>query len=89
MPSAVQPKNFGRFAAAVARQAEWFGPPPEPTAPNRNGAPRLRAEFAEWMMGLPAGLVTDHLPRVPALARIGNGVMPQQAIHALKVLTSR
>lgn len=84
----VQPQHWGRYAEAIARQAAWFGEPPAPTEPNRNGAPRLRAEFAEWLMGWPAGWVTDILPRSPALVRIGNGVMPQQAIAALRILLS-
>jgi DNA (cytosine-5)-methyltransferase 1 len=49
---------------------------------------RLRAEFSEWMMGLPAGWVTDVLPRRPALRVLGNGVVPQQAEAALRMLTS-
>jgi DNA (cytosine-5)-methyltransferase 1 len=49
---------------------------------------RLNPPFVEWLMGLPTGHVTD----VPALSRsaqlkaLGNGVMPQQAIHALNLL---
>jgi hypothetical protein len=45
----------------------------------------MAAAFSEWMMGLPAGWVTD----VPGLTRrnqlevIGNGVLPQQATAAL------
>lgn len=49
---------------------------------------RVRAEFSEWMMGLPEGWVTDILPRRPALHVLGNGVVPQQAIAALHMLTS-
>ena len=43
------------------------------------------SEFIEWLMGLPAGWVTD----VPGLTRnqqikaLGNGVVPQQAAYAL------
>ncbi|XOJ10528.1 DNA cytosine methyltransferase [Corynebacterium striatum] len=45
-------------------------------------------EFIEWMMGLPAGWVTD----VPGVARtaqikaLGNGVCPPQAVYALQLL---
>lgn len=43
--------------------------------------------FAEWMMGLPAGHVTDvGLPRTAQLKAIGNGVCPQQAAAALEQL---
>lgn len=37
-------------------------------------------------MGLPAGWVTDVLPRNPALKALGNGVVPQQAALALRLL---
>jgi DNA (cytosine-5)-methyltransferase 1 len=55
------------------------------------GRPRLSARFAEWMMGLPAGWVTD-VPGVgwgDQLKACGNGVVPQQAKAALEdMLTS-
>jgi DNA (cytosine-5)-methyltransferase 1 len=40
----------------------------------------------EWLMGLPEGWVCDHLDRRPALRAVGNGVVPQQAAAALRVL---
>jgi DNA (cytosine-5)-methyltransferase 1 len=40
------------------------------------------------MMGLDEGWVTDHLDRRPALKALGNGVVPQQAAHALHRLDS-
>ncbi len=86
MPSAVQPEHWGRFAAAVARHAAIFGPPPAPTEPNRNGAPRLAPAFAEWLMVIPAGHVTARLPRAAALKAIGNGVCPPQLAQAWRYL---
>ncbi len=89
LPSAVQPERWGRFAQAVERHAQAIGAqPPDPTEPNRNGAPRLRPAFAEWMMGLPAGHVTNSLDRSPALKALGNGVVPQQLAQAWLYLTS-
>ena len=39
-------------------------------------------------MGLPAGWVTDlELPRNAQLKALGNGVVPQQALLALSLLT--
>jgi len=84
----VQPEHWGRFAAAVIRHAAVFGPPPAPTEPNRNGAPRLAPAFAEWLMCIPAGHVTDALPRSAALKAIGNGVCPPQLAQAWRYLTS-
>lgn len=81
------PERWGTYAEAVARWSDIFGEPPEPTEPNRNGAPRLRAAFAEWMMGWPSGHVTAIVERNPALRIIGNGVAPQQLTRALVLLS--
>ena len=49
---------------------------------------RLSARFAEWMMALPDGWVTDvpGLTRNQQLHAIGNGVTPLQAVAALRHL---
>ena len=51
---------------------------------------RLSAAFAEFMMGLPAGWITDvpGVTRSEALKMAGNGVVPQQAALALSRLAS-
>ena len=54
-----------------------------------NGAKDRGAVFPEWMMGYPAGWVTDILRRNPAIKACGNGVVPQQAYAALTVLWAR
>ena len=55
--------------------------------PGANGRPRLSPIFVEWMMGLPAGHVTGHGLRPSACLKIlGNGVVPQQAALALRML---
>lgn len=52
-----------------------------------NEKSRLNPEFVEWMMGLPEGWVTGHgLSNAQALKMLGNGVVPQQAALALKIL---
>jgi DNA (cytosine-5)-methyltransferase 1 len=62
---------------------------PSPTEPGDRGNRRLSPLFAEWMMGLPAGHVTD----VPGVGRndqiriIGGGVVPRQGIAAIESLT--
>jgi DNA (cytosine-5)-methyltransferase 1 len=79
--------GFGPYAPAVAHWEQVSGrPAPRPTEPGRNGKPRMSPAFAEWMMGLPGGWVTDHLNRVPALRAIGNGVVPLQAAAAIGAL---
>ena len=60
---------------------------PSPTEPGRDGRPRLSPRFDEWMMGLPAGWVTDcDIPRAAQLKALGNGVVPAQAALALRLL---
>ncbi|QXN74444.1 DNA methylase [Gordonia phage Float294] len=77
--------NWGKYTEAVARWEALTRPAPAPTVEGRNGQPVLNPKLSEWMMGLPDGHVTDHpgLPRTQALKILGNGVVPQQAAHAL------
>ncbi|MFF7204243.1 DNA cytosine methyltransferase [Streptomyces sp. NPDC008141] len=57
---------------------------PCPTEPSTRGNRRLSPVFVEWLMGLPAGWVTDvpGIPRKEQLRILGNGVIPRQAHHA-------
>ena len=84
--------RWGQYADAIARWEHVSGrPAPEPTEPTgRGGAPRLSPAFTEWLMGLPAGWITDvpGITRNEALKLCGNGVVPQQAITALREITS-
>lgn len=78
--------DFGVYAPAIRRWEQVTGhPAPPPTEPTgRDGAQRLSARFAEWMMGLPPGWVTEiPISRTEQLRAIGNGVVPQQAAAAL------
>ncbi|MEC3979892.1 hypothetical protein [Amycolatopsis sp. H20-H5] len=64
-------------------------PAPYPTQPGRHGRPVLAPVFVEWLMGLPPDWATAEtldLPRTAQLRALGNGVMPQQAAHALDQL---
>lgn len=84
--------DWGKYAPAVRRWEQLVGPAPVPTEPNSKGNPRLNAAFAEWMMGLPSGWVTDPaigLTRSQQLKAIGNGVCPQQAATSLTELLER
>ena len=72
--------TFGQYAAAVARHELMVGRP----APDPLEDGRLSPAFVEWMMGLPAGHVTDaQTSRTAQLRALGNGVIPQQAAAAL------
>lgn len=80
-------QDWGEYGAAVRRWERVNGPAPRPTEPTgRDGAHRLSPAFVEWMMGLPAGWVTDvpGVNRNAQLKALGNGVVPQQAIAALR-----
>ena len=83
--------DWGPYAEAVKRWERLTRPAPAPTELNTRGNPRLNAAFAEWMMGLPEGHVTQvpGISRADQLKAIGNGVCPQQAAAALhQLLTS-
>jgi len=82
---------WGPYGPAIRRWEHALGrPAPAPTEPGRNGQPRLSSPFVEWLMGLPAG----HVTAVPGLTRndqlrlLGNGVVPQQAHLALRLLAA-
>lgn len=85
----VKPAQWGKYAPAIARWEALTRPAPAPTEPNKNGNPRLSALFSEWLMGWPAGWVTDPaigISRNDQLRIVGNGVCPQQAVAALRFL---
>ena len=89
-PSAVH-ADWGKYAAAIARWEAINGPAPKPTTRGKKGNPKLNPAFALWMMGVPAGWVTD-VPGVTdneALRLAGNGVCPPQAAAALRTCVER
>ena len=85
--------RFGEYGEAIARHERVFArTAPSPTEPGRGGNPRLAARFAEWMMCLPDGWVTDPTiwegmtdtaARNAQLHALGNGVVPPQAVAAV------
>ncbi len=79
---------WGDYEPAIRRREHVLGhPAPPPAEPGSGGRTRLSAAFAEWLMGIPH-LVTGvpGLPRTAQLRIIGNGVVPQQAAAALRLL---
>ena len=82
------PDRWDRFDPAIARWEAATGR----SAPWATGdGNRLSPAFVEWMMGLPAGHVTDvpGLSRTQQLKALGNGVVPQQAAAAIRLLADR
>ena len=84
-----RPIEWGTYGPAITRWEAILGRrAPAPTEPGRNG-PRLAPAFVEFLMGLPAGWVTDvDITRNAQLKALGNGVVPQQAAAAVRWLTA-
>ncbi|WP_251023038.1 DNA cytosine methyltransferase [Streptomyces sp. ISL-10] len=80
--------DWGKFAPAVARWEHATGRRAPRATDDRR---RLSPAFVEWLMGLPAGHVTDvpGLTRTQQLKALGNGVVPRQAEAALRLLAAR
>ncbi|MBB1245358.1 DNA cytosine methyltransferase [Streptomyces durbertensis] len=79
------------YGPAIRRWEHITGrPAPCPTEPGTRGNRRLSPAFAEWLMGLPTGWVTNvaDIPRKEQLKILGNGVVPQQAHYAYTHLLS-
>lgn len=78
-------RGWGPYAPAIRRWTQVVGrPAPDPT----DDKGRLNPSFVEWMMGYPEGWV-DGLNRTKALKALGNAVVPQQALAALRELEPR
>jgi len=79
--------SWGKYAKAISRWEPIVGrSAPTPTH-RRNDRERLNPVFVEWLMGVPEGHVTGHgLSATQELKMLGNGVCPQQAALALRLL---
>lgn len=79
---------WGRYAAAVHRWEQVTGRA-APSPVDERG--RLAPAFVEFLMGLAEGHVTavPNLSRNAQLKALGNGVVPQQAEAALRLLLAR
>lgn len=80
--------DWGKYGPAIHRWESVTGRrAPAPAVPGASGRDRLSPLFVEWMMGLPEGHVTGHgLSHGAELTLLGNGVVPQQAALALRML---
>jgi DNA (cytosine-5)-methyltransferase 1 len=76
-------QDWGKYEGAIARWAILTRLPPAAT--DERG---LLPAFVEWMMGLPVDWVCGlELSRSGRLKMLGNGVVPQQALLALQILS--
>src|SRR5690606_19023013 len=81
--------DWREYEPAIRRWEHILGrPAPTPHEPGQRGNPRLNPWFVEWLMGLPEG----HVCGVPGIKRrdklraLGNGVVPQHAELALRLM---
>lgn len=80
--------DWGAYGPAIRRWEAVLGrPAPWPT----DALGRLSPVFSEWLMGYPDGWVTcvPGLTRGAMLRALGNGVVPQQAAAAIRLLHER
>lgn len=82
---------WGQYEPAIRRWEAITGrEAPAPTLPDgREGQQRLSPLLTEWMMGLPEGWITSPnigISRNDQIKAAGNGVVPQQAVLALRYL---
>ena len=86
----VEYEKFGEFKDAIRVQEQAFGmSAPDPTVIGNTGRTLLNPAFVEWMMGLPPGHVTSPeigISRQLQLKALGNGVVPQQAATAIRIM---
>jgi len=84
-----EPIDWQEFEPAIRRWERRLGrPTPAPSVLGPRGGVKVAPAFGEWLMGLPEG----HITGVPGLSineqlkLVGNGVVPQQAEHAIRYL---
>lgn len=86
----VEYEKFGEFKDAIRVQEQAFGmSAPDPTVIGNTGRALLNPAFVEWMMGLPPGHVSSSeigISRQLQLKALGNGVVPQQAATAIRIM---
>ena len=86
--------EWGPYAPAIRRWEAVIGRPAPSSVRHdgRGGKARLNPGLTEWMMGWPAGHVTDPdigMTRSEQLKACGNGVVPLQAVVALRMMLAR
>lgn len=88
---AASPREWWReYHPAIRRWERLLGrPAPEPWSPSMRAANgwTLSARFVEWLMGLPEDFIIGApFKRKFKMQMLGNGVVPQQASLALRIL---
>ena len=84
--------RWGAYEPAIRRwERVTERPAPAPTELSAKDEHQLSPVFVEWIMGLDQGHVTglDGISRADQIKMLGNGVVPQQALEALRRMTSQ
>lgn len=79
------------YSVALFFWDQSFRHMPKPVYEDSNERRKTSSEFIEWMMGLPKGWVTEvpGITRKQTLMVLGNGVVPQQARMAIRIMMER
>jgi len=87
----IEAPGWGPYGPAIRRwENVMCTPSPPPTVPNSRGKHRLNPAFTEWMMGQPAGWITEvDISVNDQIKACGNGVVTQQALEALHRMSAR
>ncbi|QGK70321.1 DNA (cytosine-5-)-methyltransferase [Allosaccharopolyspora coralli] len=82
------PVDWGPYEAAIRRWEAVMGrSAPYPVQTGQRGRPVLSSRFVEFLMGLEDGYLSSlDIRRTAQLRLLGNGVVPQQASHAIRSL---
>lgn len=78
--------DWGKYEAAIRRWERCLGVPvPAPSTLGPRGGVKVSPAFAEWLMGVPGRITSvPGLSLGEQLKLAGNGVVPQQAEHAIR-----
>lgn len=92
VPDRAHLQRWGHYAAAIVRWEHITSrPAPAPALLNDATGPRPAPEFVEWLMGLDSSWVTNPvygLTQTQQITALGNGVLPRQAVEALRILST-
>lgn len=82
------PVDWGQYEPAIRRWETVLGrPAPAPTVTGPKGGQQLSPDLTDWMMGWPEGWTNvPGIKRAERLSLCGDGVVPQQALEALRRL---
>lgn len=84
--------DWQEYAPAIRRWERCLGRlAPAPSVLGPRGGIKVSPAFGEWLMGLPENYLTavPDLTITQQLRLIGNGVVPQQAEHAIRMLLAQ